>query len=399
MAWQDNLQKARFRGVEFQVEADDAAFGRRVQLHEYPQRDKPFAEDMGRKAREISLTAFLVGPEYMAARDRLLAAVEEPGPGTLVHPWYGQLTVVIKDDGCRVTHSRDEGGLCRIQLSFVEAGELAFPSAASAAGAQTLLAADGMQELAIDEFAETFSLDGVPAWVSADAMATATDMLDTLDSALSSGVLANPVGALQAELGSLLATPTRYAQRVFGLFAKGAAIVQSAGRFADFSTLNFGRAFSAVRSHALFGKSSRPAVLTPVSRRMYDNRDALAVLTRRAALVQAAGMTAAMPLPVYDDAASLRRELLAALDVEAADATDTAYAAVIDLRATVHRDMTARLRDAARLREIRPREIAPALVLAYDLYEDTAREPEIIARNRIRHPGFVPVEPIKVLSA
>lgn len=399
MAWQDRLQKASFRGVEFQVEADDAAFGRRVQLHEYPQRDKPYAEDMGRKAREIGLTAFLIGPEYMAARDRLLAAIEEPGPGTLVHPWYGQLTVVVKDDGCRVTHSRDEGGLCRIQLSFVEAGELAFPSAASAAGAQTLLAADGMQELAIEEFAETFSLDGVPAWVGSDAMKTASDMLETLDSALSSGVLANPVGALQAELGSLLATPTRYAQRVFGLFAKGAAIVASAGRFADFSTLNFARAFSSVRSYALFGKPSRPSVLTPSSKRMYDNRDALAVLTRRAALVQAAGMTAAMPLPVYDDAASLRKELLAALDSEASEATDTAYAAVIDLRATVHRDMTARLRDAARLQVVQPREVTPALVLAYDLYEDTGREAEIIARNRIRHPGFVPVEPLKVLSA
>ena len=399
MPWQDQLQKASFRGVEFQVEADDAAFGRRVQLHEYPQRDKPYAEDIGRRAREIGLTAFLIGPEYMAARDRLLAAIEEPGPGTLVHPWYGQLTVVVKDDGCRVTHSRDEGGLCRIQLAFVEAGELAFPSAASAAGAQTLLAADGMQELAIDEFAESFSLDGVPAWVSADAVATAASMLETLESALSTGVLANPVGTLLDGIDTLLATPTSYAQRVFGLFAKGAAIVQSVNRFADFSTLNFMRALSAVRSHALFGKSSRPAVLTPSSKRMYDNRDALAVLTRRASLVQAAGMTASMPLPVYDDAVALRRETLAALDAEAVEASDTAYSALVDLRANVHRDMTARLRDSARLRELMPREIVPAIVLAYDLYEDPAREPEIIARNRIRHPGFVPAEPIKVLSA
>lgn len=399
MAWQDRLQKASFRGVEFQVEADDAAFGRRVQLHEYPQRDKPYAEDLGRKAREIGITAFLVGPEYMATRDRLLAAVEESGHGTLVHPWYGQLTVVVKDDGCRVTHSRDEGGLCRIQLAFVEAGELAFPAASASTGTQTLLAADGMQELSIAEFGTDFSIDGLPAWVGADAATTAATLLSDLESALSAGVLANPVGTLIGELDTLLATPTIYAQRVFGLFAKAAAIVQTASNFADFSTLNFARSFSAVRSYALFGKSTRPSGLTPVRAKLYDNRDALSALTRRAVLVQAAGMTASMPLPVYEDATTLRRELLAALDAESVQSDDTAHVGLMSLRASVHLDMTARLRDAARLRELSPREIVPAMVLAYDLYEDPAREAEIIARNRIRHPGFVPAEPIKVLAA
>lgn len=399
MAWQDRLQKASFRGVEFQVESDDAAFGRRVQLHEYPTRDKPYAEDMGRKAREIGITAFLVGPEYMAARDRLLAAVEESGPGTLVHPWYGQLTVVVKDDGCRVTHSRDEGGLCRIQLAFVEAGELAFPAASASTGTQTLLAADGLQELSIEEFGNDFSIDGFPAWVGADAASTAETMLSDLESALSTGVLANPVGTLIDEIDTLLATPTSYAQRVFGLFAKAAAIVQTTSNFADFSTLNFARAFSAVRSYSLFGKSTRPSGLTPARAKLYDNRDALSALTRRAVLVQAAGMTASMPLPVYEDAAALRRELLAALDDEAAQSSDTAYAQLMTVRASVHSDMTVQLRDAARLRDMRPREISPALVLAYDLYEDPGREAEIISRNRIRHPGFVPVEPLKVLSA
>jgi len=60
--------------------------------------------------------------------------------------------------------------------------------------------------------------------------------------------------------------------------------------------------------------------------------------------------------------------------------------------------MTSRIQDAARLREITPSEVQPALALAYDLYESVDREGEIIARNRLRHPGFVPVEKIKVLT-
>lgn len=398
MAWQDQLQKASFRGVEFHVESDDAAFGRRVQLHEYPQRDKPFVEDMGRKAREIGLTAFLVGADYMAARDRLLAAVEQSGPGELVHPWYGRLTVSIKDDGCRVTHSRDEGGVCRIHLSFIESGELAFPAAGEASGAKTLLAADALEELSVEQFADGFSLDGFPAWVADDALAAAEEALGTLSSVLSSGVLTNPTGALLAELADLLPAPASYAERLFGLFSKGAAVVQRVTAGAAFSTVNHRRASSAVRAAGQFPPTTRGSVITPSRSRLYDNRDALSALHRRAALVQASAMTATMPLPVFDDAVALRRDLLAALDAEAALSDDTAYAALTDLRTQVHRDMGARIRAAARLRDYAPGEILPALAVAYDLYEDTAREDELVARNRIRHPGFVPPAPLKVLS-
>lgn len=399
MAWQDQLQKASFRGVEFQVEGDDAAFGRRVQLHEYPQRDKPFVEDMGRKAREISLTAFLVGPEYMAARDKLLEAVEQKGSGELVHPWYGRLTVSIKDDGCRVTHSRDDGGVCRIRLTFVEAGELAFPAAGAASGAKALLAADALEELSIEQFAEGFTLDGFPAWVGADALAAAEGMLNDLQSVLSPGLLANPVSSLMGELGSLLAVPGSYATRLFGLFNRANAVIPRRLAGADFSTTNYRRASSAVRAAGQFPPVNRLPGVTASRQQLYANRDALAAVQRRAVLVQASAMTATMPMPVFDDAVALRANLLAALDSEAALADDPAYVALNDLRTQVHRDMGVRLRDSARLLNYAPPEILPALAVAYDLYEDTAREAEIIERNRIRHPGFVPPAALKVLSA
>lgn len=44
--WRDRLRDASFRGVPFSVDDDDASFGRRVQLHEYPKRDKPYTEDL-----------------------------------------------------------------------------------------------------------------------------------------------------------------------------------------------------------------------------------------------------------------------------------------------------------------------------------------------------------------
>ncbi|HFJ2043202.1 TPA: DNA circularization N-terminal domain-containing protein, partial [Salmonella enterica] len=59
--WRERLRDASFRGVPFSVEDDESAFGRRVQVHEYPNRDKPWTEDLGRATRRLTINAYLVG--------------------------------------------------------------------------------------------------------------------------------------------------------------------------------------------------------------------------------------------------------------------------------------------------------------------------------------------------
>ena len=46
----ENLRPASFRGVAFEVESHSESGGRRVELHEYPLRDTPYAEDLGKKS-------------------------------------------------------------------------------------------------------------------------------------------------------------------------------------------------------------------------------------------------------------------------------------------------------------------------------------------------------------
>lgn len=95
MSWKDNLRPASFRGVPFQVDDDEGTFGRRVQVHEYPNRDKPYTEDLGRATRRFTINAYLVGNDFFEARDRLIVAIDTPGPGTLVHPYYGEVAVLL----------------------------------------------------------------------------------------------------------------------------------------------------------------------------------------------------------------------------------------------------------------------------------------------------------------
>ena len=100
----DTLREASFRGAPFEVEDADESGGRRLARHEYPLRDLPFAEDLGRKAGEWRIRAFIVQGrkyDYAQARDDLRKALNAYGSGTLIHPWLGEMTVAVDRSSLR----------------------------------------------------------------------------------------------------------------------------------------------------------------------------------------------------------------------------------------------------------------------------------------------------------
>src|SRR5215203_3377369 len=102
-AWRKRLREASFRGVPFHVETQGRTSGRRTVLHEYPKRDEPYAEDMGRAARRYQITGHVIQKfhlpsgsgfasiNYDACRDALVEALERPGPGTLLDPYNNRV--------------------------------------------------------------------------------------------------------------------------------------------------------------------------------------------------------------------------------------------------------------------------------------------------------------------
>lgn len=108
----------------------EASGGRRVVLHEYPLRDTPYSEDLGRRAREFSVRGYIIQGrtyDYASARADVLKALEAYGPGELVHPWHGEVNVVVDD--YRLRESMERGGLLELDIRFREAGQLANPTA------------------------------------------------------------------------------------------------------------------------------------------------------------------------------------------------------------------------------------------------------------------------------
>lgn len=123
MSWIDDLEDASFRGVPFQVQKDTLRGGRRLAKHEYPKRDVPYVEDLGAKAKQFTITAYLIGTEdVFAASDRLLNALDTDGSGLLIHPSYRQLQVNCEDYTRSVDYINEQN-VVRFQIVFVESGD------------------------------------------------------------------------------------------------------------------------------------------------------------------------------------------------------------------------------------------------------------------------------------
>jgi prophage DNA circulation protein len=394
-----DLRSASFRGVPFEVDASDLGAGRRTQLHEYPQRDKPYVEDLGRATRELSFDAFVVGADYVAQATKLLAALETAGPGTLVHPWLGTLTVSLKDSA-KVSFSAALGQ-ARFSLSFIEAGELTFPSAATATQAQSRIAAGKLETAAGDSFASKFSIKGVQDFVAAAASGNLGSMLGI--------VSAGRLGAMLGYANSLAATVTTAIALISNPATLGWKLLGALGLSGLATTVAAWS--SVVRSLArLVGGSdlaapAAPAVYTPSRQQAWVNASAVNAIARQALIAQAVGASSLVgtgadttPPLSHADMMAVRNELIAAIDAEALQADDGVYDALMAARAAVWADLTTRARDSARLTTLTPAETTPALVLAYDAYQDATRDAELVARNAVRHPGFVPARPLKLLT-
>lgn len=156
MAWLDDIQDASFRGVPFGVEKPQTKGGRRVAPHDYPKRDTPDPEDMGRKGRSYILDAYTLGDAAIADRDRLITALDADGPGTLIHPTFGTLWVQV-DDWTVNEDLVTARNICRFQITFLEAAAKPVPRVTKDTSARAGAAADTATGANQTQFAGTFT--------------------------------------------------------------------------------------------------------------------------------------------------------------------------------------------------------------------------------------------------
>jgi prophage DNA circulation protein len=393
MSWRDQYQPGSFRGVAFATRGHSREGGRRGETHEFPERDQPWFEDLGRKAGRYSVDAIITGADYFGDRDALVDALDKKGPGELVHPYFGTLTVAV--ESWQLSESTDEGGMASFSIEFTEAGAII----AAEAGADTSSIAAGTADRVLADapaaFASRFSVAGVPAFVE-DAGAGLARSFASAASELA--VLSQPAGSLlhgfQAALGVISGSAVDLVRSPLQLANAIVLAVRS------FSNLSFAPSLRLAALRGLLASSSSPAPVigaTPVRQRQRDNQVAFVDLVTAIVGAEIVRAAAEADFSSYDEAAAARdgaAEQLDDLALVAADAGRDEQADTLDaLRRVLVRDVTARGGSLARLFDYVPAATEPSIVIAQRLYGDPdlviERSAEIVARNRIPHPGFV----------
>lgn len=220
--WRDNLRPASWRGVAFEVNSDEAEFGRNVVVHEFVQRDKPFVEDLGRKTRRLRFEAWICANtsnsfDPWPQRDALIAAIEQGGVGTLVHPYYGSLQGHIPAVQVKQA-STESGGFIALNMEFIEAGDLDFRSTQQTdTQAQIDDAAFNAEQFAVDDFAGSIDLKNAEGFVLADMLGMLDQFVSLIDALPTGDDPAAQLATTALRSPAILKTPVALAQNVLAL--------------------------------------------------------------------------------------------------------------------------------------------------------------------------------------
>ncbi|MFG6205289.1 DNA circularization protein [Pseudomonas retamae] len=403
MNWRDRLLPASFRGVGFWIDQAKTPVGRKGQLHEYPQRDLPYFEDLGQQAKIHDITAFIVGADCLEQRDKLLKALEA-GSGELVHPWLGRLQVKVGE--CDMTHTRQDGGLVTFALKFYPDKPLPFPTATVSTQKVLLAKADTLLGSAVARFEQAMTLIKAARIGIANLRNSLTGVYEVIKEQLKP--LIEQYRQITELVKAVKELPKEVAAEFKGLLGdikelKAFAKEGYRGVIADVS-----QQLEAIR------KADAPKLTT--GKDTNAAAQAMADLVQDTLLVKVAQWVASMPVaspavkllstpsvahqadqsvtrqevPVTEEMKALQKAVGAAIDPMLNKADPKHHQAINDVKEALLAHLKAVASSGVRQVSKSFQESLPALVVAYRQFADATRVTEVTQSNAMNHPGFAP---------
>lgn len=389
--WLSTLWPASFRGIPFFVAHDEEVPGRRLVVHEFPMRDEPFVEDLGEAARRFQVEAYLASDAADVQAAALVAAVAARGAGALVLPTHG----VIQAHAAAASRMRDKDthGYIAFRIEFVRAGTAFALASVGLLASQVLASASALSGVAATVFAR-MDVAGRPERVAAAASGTLVEAAAALETVrVTYPVAADASAAARDAITALAADASSLVSRTAG--ADGAAATAlydiASGIVAGMEP---GDALRALEDLADFGTGVAGPWRTATARAVAAASGEAARAMRLAVLAAYAEALMAATFVDRPSGISARAEAAERFGGEMARCTGgpdaELYVALAGLRGQVCDYLTRLITDLAPVAQVTAPRAMPSLWWGWRLYGDPARGAEIVARNALPHPSFVP---------
>jgi len=357
MTWRDERRLASWRGLAFEAQELSHSGGNRLQVDEFPESDAHTVGELGARPLRFRLRGWEDGDDYLDQLGNLEAAFRQHGAGELVHPWRGRYTGFVED--YEITHDTS-GGVGEFEIGFIEAGLETRPTVVVVTETDVVEKGDAAATTS-REVAALATYDTLPTYYRAAITAVIAAEAEDFERVV--GVAADLTGV--SDPLEQLDIITAAVEEVSDLLA----LI----RFLERSGSNLPGSTGTA--------SEDDVVATSAS---YITTVRTAVLSRACALAVAEEYDSA------DQVEDMQARLVTLIDVELdTEPADETFTALEDLRASLISALTSVTDRLPRLRTVTQLAPIPALVLAFDLYGDTAREGQILALNGSGHPGFL----------
>lgn len=399
------LRPASFRGITFEMVDDDSTGARRVVTHEFPGRDEPYHEDMGAATRAFSFRGVVIGAGFIAAADALEKAFRQAGAGTLIHPHYGEIQVVVKD--CRRSHTNTNIGEAGFEVSVERAGNNGGISVVSDTARKLTFTSGTMADVATADYVRGLAKGLFPSFVAADGISRLSGFLSLGRDIFSFNGLAGlfdlpSFPSLDGDSGDKVATLFQGITNT-ARPQETPIVGTSTAAAPNPEPVKLMRALVSVANQDV---DSSIVPSSPSRQAMVTNAAAISTLVKTHALASAAGVARYATYDSREQAITTRDLLADSLsslrDRQLVAGLMPAWRATTDVLVAVTEDINERIGRLPRTVRVQGNAVRPSLSIANRLYGDNSaiifdRANDIVKRNNIPHPGFVGAKPLEVL--
>lgn len=406
-AWKARLLPASFRGIPFFVDDHEVVGGRHAVSHEFPDREKNYAEDIGRKGSTFRINGHVLGDGYFFLRNGLIDAMEQKDSGILIHPYLGLNEV--QPQGYTFRESTTEGRIAYFTLEFIEAGTASFPvskiNEITKFVTNTVVAVAQIQ----NAFQLAFSLAMLPGFARDTAVAIVEDFATTIRNGFKN-VRLDPVqhSFLAKKTTDLIAAAASLVLNPASLIGEVDSVIDGLKTLVPPAPTNFTIDTSSGRDDQLDvfrnlltyrGNADTVPRTTPTRIAEGANLDAFSDAVQQLAIVRLSEQVIAKDFKSNDEALEIRTEISDNIQAQLLKArtSDDVAQALSNINGSLVKAVPNTESDLYNIRALSLVQSVPSLVLAYDLYEAPENERDLIDRNKIRNPGFINGQ-IEVLS-